>query len=199
MAELVINNERILQEKFQAAFPDTARAAISLDQLLQNSPGLPLSGFTNQPIFDRLRIPAGSTPATRDNPNGIAYDEFVFEYDPVIDCSQAKEIVKSRPWGVSSGTVKEWIGIDDWSISIRGILSGSDGTFPEAEVNALKTICQINASLAVESRLFNIYGIEAMVIEDYDFKSVVGFPDSMAFVIKACSDEPLELETLNDD
>lgn len=139
------------------------------------------------PLLDRLFVKAGTTP------KGISYNSFFFGIDPLIEISRAKKIVQTAISGRDSDVI-EIIGKENWQVRIRGLLVGDRGKYPAAEVAELANICDLDTSLEIVSDLTNLFNITNLVISNYDFPSIQGFPDTQPYEITALSDSAIELE-----
>ena len=61
-------------------------------------------------------------------------------YDAVLlTVSQAKKIIRTEIQG-RDGTVKEYIGMDDYQVVVNGIITGTNGVHPVSDVADLKKI-----------------------------------------------------------
>lgn len=119
--------------------------------------------------------------------------EYTFPDWPLIDISASKNIIKTPIKG-RNGTVKEYINIDDYLITIRGILINHDGEeYPEEMVNEMHDIFKINKELQVTTPVLNLLEIHNIVIQDLKFPEVEGYNHIQPFVIQCLSDEPVEL------
>ncbi len=122
-----------------------------------------------------------------------------FEINTVlIDVSQQKQIIKTNIQGLA-GTVKEYISMGDYQVSIRGALvSESSETYPETEVRQLREYLEAETAVGVASRfLSDIFDVETIVIEGFSFPQSEGVPNVQLFEISAVSDKPIELTVLN--
>lgn len=115
----------------------------------------------------------------------------------LMDVSQQKQIIKTNIQGVA-GTVKEYISKGDYQITIRGALvSESSVRYPEEEVRQLKEYCEAETAVGVASRfLDDIFDVQTIVIESFNFPQVEGSQNIQLFEVSAISDEPIELTVL---
>lgn len=107
--------------------------------------------------------------------------------------SHPSRIVKTEIQG-RNGTVKEYIGKDDWQITINGIITGDNGRYPEEDVLALLRITEAPVPIPVVSRFLNGLGIYNIVVEDAPMPQTAGGISKQEFTINAISDEPIELQ-----
>ena len=76
--------------------------------------------------------------------------------------------------GDGSGSHKEYWSMDDYSISIKGILINfQDDAYPEEDSFKLRSIVE-HGEAKVECSLFRIWGIERIVIDDWDIPFTQG-------------------------
>lgn len=187
--------------------------SVPLNQLLrtfniQNAapvPTNPLTGF----------VPAGYTPDQKlylsalGTPvvinlifDSVAYTDMntgrkmvtqLLQFDAVLcTLSQAKKIVKTEIQG-RDGTVKEYIGLDDYQVTINGIIAGTNGNYPFSAVQYLKQMLDAPVSVPVVSTFLNNLGIYNLVVEDYSIPQEAGGYSKQDFTINAISDSPIEL------
>ena len=131
----------------------------------------------------------------------------------LFDVTQSKNIVKTGIVG-KSGTIKEFIGQNDYSINIRGVLvspymdgnpltdvQGNDG-----KAKLLIDYCNANIPIPVTSNWLQSFGdpdgngtntINYIVIEEFNFIQNEGNRNVIPFTIKASSDYPASYYYLN--
>lgn len=107
--------------------------------------------------------------------------------------AQAKKIVKTEIQG-ADGTVKEYIGMDDYQVTINGIIVGENRRAPVNEVLALKRMLDAPVAIPVVSSFLNNLGIFSVVVNDYAVPQVAGGISKQDFTINAISDTPIELQ-----
>lgn len=115
----------------------------------------------------------------------------------LIDVSQQKQIIKTDIQGVR-GTVKEYISMGDYQVTIRGALvSQSSVLYPTVEVQQLREYLEAEVSIGIASRfLDDIFDIQNLVIENFSFPQKEGFQNTQFFEISAVSDDPIELTVI---
>jgi len=115
-------------------------------------------------------------------------------FDTVL-CSvhQQKRVVYTEIEG-RGGTVKEYIGLDDYEVSINGIITGSNRHYPADEVRLLKNLLEIPASLNVASSFLNQLGIHTLTVDNYEIPQEAGGYSQQRFNITALSDAPAILQ-----
>jgi hypothetical protein len=118
-------------------------------------------------------------------------------YDAVlITASQAKKIIKTEIQG-RDFTVKEYIGKDDYGVTINGIITGKNGHYPADEVAFLKQILDAPVPIPVASNYLNNIGINLLVVESYELAQDAGGYSYQTFTINCVSDVPQELRLTN--
>ena len=120
-------------------------------------------------------------------------------YEPIVTVNGKNVIVKKQvAKGKVRGSIKERWSQDDYQISISGILMNPDGTgYPDEDVMQLRRFCEA-AKVEVRSPLLEIFSIDKMVIENFDFPFTSG-PNNQAYNITACSDDIYKLLLMGDD
>jgi hypothetical protein len=115
----------------------------------------------------------------------------------LLRVSQSKKIVKTEIQGMR-GTVKEYIGEDDWQITINGLLVGENGKNPTEDTVALKNILTVNAltpfSIPVVCSYLNNLDIFNIVVENFDMEQDPGGYSKQRFTINAISEADFLLQ-----
>lgn len=118
---------------------------------------------------------------------------WLLPYEPIITINGKNVITKKQvAKGKVRGSIKERWSQDDYQISISGILMNPKGTgYPDEDVKALKKLCEA-AKVQVMCPLFEIFSIDQIVIESFDFPFTSG-PFNQAYTIGAVSDDIYKL------
>jgi hypothetical protein len=112
----------------------------------------------------------------------------------VVDFSQAKIIEKTHI-ASKNGSVKEYIGLDDWSIRIRGIIVNEDAdAMPEQAIKELKKLKDCPVALPILNTMCDWLDIKNVVVEDVEFTALEGSNNMQPFTITCSSDEVFELK-----
>lgn len=107
----------------------------------------------------------------------------------IMTISQGKKIVRTDIQG-KDGTVKEYIGLDDYIVQINGVItSGSNGVYPLDEVAILKNILTAPKSVGVVSWYLQQFDIDNITIVDFNIPQVADGHSSQVFTITALSDK----------
>lgn len=122
----------------------------------------------------------------------ITFDDVVLQ-TVLVNVSQGKRIITTEIQG-RDGTVKEYIGMDDYQVAINGIITGPNGHFPIDEVNALHQLCKAPIPIVVISRYLQNLDIFNLVIKDFAYDQEAGGYSKQNFSINAMSDVPIELQ-----
>ena len=126
-----------------------------------------------------------------------AYAGWMLPATTTVEFKRSKEITKSHP-STGIGTTKELWQIEDWEITIRGlILDGQPNYFPEGQLRQLLSYEKIVDAIDVQGAMFNYLGIRRLVIESLSIGQVAGKPNVIPFQMQCVSDEPLELFILS--
>ena len=112
--------------------------------------------------------------------------EWLLPLEPMISIT-GKHIIKRRQVnkGLVRGSIKERWAQDDYEVTIEGVLIGTDGQYPEADVARLKNFCEAAAVNAL-SPLLEIFGISRLVIESWEMPFTAG-QANQNYTIKAYS------------
>lgn len=113
----------------------------------------------------------------------------------LITVSIPKIIVKTQIQG-RNGSVKEYIGQDDYQVSINGIIVGSSGHYPAESVRLLKRMLDAPVAIPVVSDYLLNLDIHSLVVTDSAFNQEPGGYSKQNFTINCVSDTPIELQSL---
>ena len=104
-----------------------------------------------------------------------------------------KHVIKRRQVnkGQIRGSIKERWAQDDYDITIEGVLIGTDGRYPSADVARLKNFCEA-ASVTALSPFLEVFGISRLVIESWEMPFTAG-EANQNYSIKAYSDDIYKL------
>lgn len=147
-------------------------------------------------LVDMVRTNALGLPMQAPLSFYVGGDEYLLPYEPVISV-KGKNIITTRSVNKSSGqrsrrgTVKERWAQDDYSVDIEGVLIGRDGRYPSDDVVRLRKICE-QVAVEVRSPLLELFGINRLVIEEYEFEHTPGLANQ-EYSISAMSDDAHEL------
>lgn len=111
----------------------------------------------------------------------------------VISLACKKTIVET-PLVARKGTVKEEISIDDWEISIKGIIIGKN-FYPETEVEELKNLFEENKALGINNVLTAMFldDQEKVVIKSLELNDSKGMEHVQPFTMQMVSDTEFDL------
>lgn len=165
--------------------------ADKISQQNDSDPTLYLSEM-GTPVLTDLTLQGGSYTTQRGQK--ISFEDVVLQ-TVLVNVSQPKRIVTTEIQG-RDGTVKEYIGMDDYQVTINGIITGPNGHFPIDEVNALHQICKAPIPIAVISRYLHNLDIFTLVIKDFSYEQQPGAYSLQAFTIECMSDVPVELQII---
>jgi hypothetical protein len=114
---------------------------------------------------------------------------------PVISIRSSKTIVET-PMVERSGSVYEGISMDDYSITIRGVLVNTLDIFPEKDVIQLRDLWKRNESIQIRNVLTDIFleGNQHVIIKSFDIPEMGGTKHVRAYQMELVSDMDLILE-----
>lgn len=108
----------------------------------------------------------------------------------IVDAKQNKNIIKTKITG-RDGEIKEYIGMNDWSITISSVVDMPPDEAPMAFLQAFLQMLTAQVTIPVKNYYLNALGISHMVIEDVELGQAEGGYSSQPIKITACSDNPL--------
>lgn len=143
------------------------------------------------PVLIDLTFQAGSY--TDENNALQSFDQIILQ-TVLITLGQTKNIVKTEIQG-RPGTVKEYIGLGDYTLNINGIITGTNGSYPKDQVAALKNMLVAPVPIKVTSWFIQLWDINNIVIDDFNINPEEGGYSYQPFTIDASSDyySPLRL------
>lgn len=115
--------------------------------------------------------------------------------EPLIEMNGSKSIVVTELAG-GNYSVKENMGMNDWSVSIKGIITNEENPemYPEAKVREMLKLIRNEFSLKCENELLKIYDINYLVVKDFRFPVTEGAMGWQAYSLECLSDIDVELE-----
>ena len=118
--------------------------------------------------------------------NGKVYDAVL------LTVSQAKKIIRTEIQG-RDGTVPEYIGMDDYKITINGIITGPNGVRPVDEISILKKMLDVPVAIDVACDYLNSLGIQSIIVDSYVLEQQAGGYSYQIFSIECSSFIPVQL------
>lgn len=145
------------------------------------------------PIFDTFTI----HPFSYTNLKGeviTSASSYSFE-TALIEVNQTKNIVIT-PIAGGDGTVKEYVGLQDYNISITGLIVGKLANTPIdiTQLDIISSILNAPIPLPVSCQVFDFLGIDSVVVTDFRFGQIQGTRNAMSVTINCISDTPFEVE-----
>ena len=106
-----------------------------------------------------------------------------------------KKTIVETPLINRQGSVKEQISIDDWDITIKGMIVSPDNEYPEDAVTELKEFVNYNEALGISNVLTSIFFAENenVVIKDFDLAEMRGIQHAQGFTMNLTSDVAFDL------
>ena len=152
-----------------------------IESLSQNAFDVEQTSFFGLPVFSDLRL-------VETGGGGSLYcDTILFEIN------QSKNIVTTSVQG-RAGTVKEYISLGDFEVSIRGaIVNSGSNSYPREDVEELKYLLTLQEPLESLSDFLQIWGIYNLVVTDFRIPQQEGYQNVQLFEINCLSDTPEEL------
>lgn len=126
-----------------------------------------------------------------DNGDTQTWDSLTYDA-ALINVTQAKKIIKTEIAG-KNGTVKEYIGLDDYGVQVNGIICGLNGVHPKDEIANLKKMLDAPVPIVVACAYLQNLGILNLVVDSYEIGQAEGGYSYQQFSINFIDDIPTEL------
>lgn len=110
----------------------------------------------------------------------------------LISVTQNKVIIKTEIAG-RNGTVKEYIGLSDYLVTINGIITGENGVRPRQAIADFVKMLVAPIPIKVASQYLQDMGIDSLCIETYDLPQDEGGYNYQTFQLNCISDLPEEI------
>ncbi|WP_185284969.1 DUF6046 domain-containing protein [Elizabethkingia anophelis] len=138
------------------------------------------------PVWDYIDLKPSHVEGT-----GEQFDGYSFPLETTIEPVRPKKIVETDIWG-RDGSVEELIALDDWQLTIRGLIINYESTdYPEEQVRELQKVCELKSSrLECEGALLTMLDIRYFSIHKLTLPPSIGFSNIQAFEIEAKSKIP---------
>jgi hypothetical protein len=125
-------------------------------------------------------------------------EEWLLPIEPMVSVTGQNIITRRRVnKGRVKGSIKERWTEDDYSVTIEGILMGTDGNYPTADVAKLRKFCEAGR-VFILNPLLEIFGISHMVIEKWDIPFTSG-NENQNYTLSGYSDDIYKLLLSRDD
>lgn len=124
------------------------------------------------------------------------YKDLTYSFEQALASVYRQKIIIKTYIPYRNGSVKEIVGADDYQITFVGTITGSNGRYPQSEVDQLIEILDIRDKempIDVISPWLNAFDIFAIQITDYTFPQVAGGISKQDFTINAISDRVIQL------
>lgn len=130
------------------------------------------------------------TPGFNANSKDSSNNSVILRIDTVLHViNQTKNIVKTAIQG-RPGTIKEYVGLGDYSITLEGsIVAPQANKFPQDDVDMLIRLLNHPGQLKVSSEWLLLFGINFVVVDDYELGQKEGSRNEVPFKIMLSSDE----------
>lgn len=149
---------------------------------------LAVSSQLGTPVYSDLTFDGGTY--VDDAGTEIELDTLNFQ-TVIMTVEQAKNIVTTQIAG-ATGTVKEYIGLNDYRITVQGLITGKNMQYPQDIVNSLIQILNAPFALGVTANFLSQFGITNVVVTDYTFPQIEGSNSIQPFSLALLSDNSIE-------
>ena len=119
---------------------------------------------------------------------------FTLPIEPLVSISGKNVIVRRTvAKGVDGGTIKERWSQDDYTVTIRGVITEADeGKYPADHLKKMLALFNERKSVEVSQAILLLFGIKYLAIESVSFPHTKGL-NNQNFEITAYSDSSVEL------
>jgi hypothetical protein len=160
---------------------------VNIDPVLYTSP-------LGTPVYADITFLAGRYET---NTKGVYKEWLELKYAAVlITVTQAKKIIKTEIQG-RDGTVKEYIGMDDYVVQVNGVITGSNGQHPADEIANLNKMLVAPIPVDVACAYLQNLNILSLVVESIELAQDAGGRSYQSFSLTCVSDIPQELRITN--
>lgn len=166
---------------------------------------IPGAGFTGLPGFnlkpEKALVPIPEATLTNNGSSlldipfqgELRLGKFVFPIEPIVQVSSKKRIVKTDLSGFN-GSIKEDMGMDDYSVTIMAVLlNEDDDSYPDFLVNSLRLELEKAGSIPVYNKILSVLNITHLAVEDVEYDTPEGYGSQVLIKIMALSDYQPEL------
>lgn len=145
--------------------------------------------FREVDSFDRDAIAGFDAPVFMP----VTIDGYRLPNEPLVEVSASKTIVKTDLAGYS-GTIKENMGINDYSITIRGLaINNESDDYPGNIIRRLKQLFDKEESVTISTPILQFLKIDLVAIEGFSLSSLEGFRHVQPYEFQCISDRSVEL------
>ncbi len=183
-----------LQQKFTEEQVSQLLAAHKFSgvELYQDEDTQYKGAFGGPVLIPFVFLASNGTIKTSQGEQNISTDEL---YLPVVmmEVSGMQDGERTRVNG-RDGTVKEVSDLDDYEVSIRGLLLGTDGKYPTEDADKLSRISQYPLMIEVANPLLNDrLSVYYLALPKLKWIPLEGVEDAQAFELTMYSDTEVEL------
>lgn len=134
--------------------------------------------------------------------NGVQ-EEWQVPQEPSTSVRGGKTLVETELTRFDAATkrkvkrnVLEEVGLTNYRISMRGVIVNEDDfdAYPADAIATMRDLVEATGAVEIFNWHVNQFGIGLVVIQDFDFFEINGFPNAQAFELSMVGDEPIELE-----
>lgn len=184
-----LNRKALAAGKSPANLPGTEISETSKPQYQIDQSAKPDQGYyksqLNTPVLSDLKF-VGVKNYTDELGNTYNFDNVILQA-VLVTISQTKKIVKTAIQG-RLGTIKEYVGMDDYVLKINGVINGLNGRYPKDEIANLKNVLTYPHPIEVVSWYLHLWDIYHVVVEDFSITPEEGGYSYQPFTITAVSD-----------
>lgn len=156
------------------------------------------------PAEQNLRFMSGGTPIRcfNDNMDGYYFMPVYLKTSvgklelPIATLSiKGKKTIVETPLTGRRGSVKELISVDDYEISLHGVIVGADGNYPEDQIKQFSELYELNESITLISGLSDLVlkKDDRIVIKSIDYPEIGHVENAQIISMTAVTDSSIDL------
>ncbi|MGB1217370.1 MAG: DUF6046 domain-containing protein, partial [Saprospiraceae bacterium] len=151
------------------------------------------ASYMNSPIVAPMKFIGGRYKENRSDTAFIAYEDFDMPPVTLVEFSRRKNIIQTRVAG-RDGTVKEYIGMDDYQVTFRGMMVNREENLPpELQIRQFAALTEVPDKIDIEGDFFEYLGIFSLVVESWTLPQLEGHPAVQPFTLTCIQDKPFEI------
>lgn len=156
------------------------------------------TSWMGTPIFDAFKFSGGFNYINDEGVNVIVKDGFSLDYC-LLTVNQTKNIITTSIQG-APGTVKEYIGLGDYQITVQGMLIERSANVPAlglAGESTLKDFLNAPIPLSISCNFLDFFKINTIVVQSYRIEQIAGSRNAVNISMELLSEYAPELQVKN--
>lgn len=194
-ANIVVNHQKLVAKSNAVRFIKPQFFKVDTDGIAIEQGDIPdKTSWLGTPVYDAFIFNGGFSYVDDKGVTVKVTDSFMLD-SCLITVNQTKNIVKTQIAG-GNGTVKEYIGMGDYEVRIQGMIVGRHANVPPdiTEKIRISEILKAPIALPVSCNFLDMFGVNSVVIDDFEFSQIEGTRNAIGVSISCSSDEAFEIK-----